>query len=108
MTYLHGLDTSMVKEYRSTNMIIQSILETLIHTDPDHPYLKSGKIKSHVVKSCGLKVITAEKYLEKMEKAGYIITRNESWGERTITILDITPKGRERYTWFVKINTELE
>lgn len=98
----------MVKEYRSNNLIIQSILETLIHTDSDHPYLKSGKIKSHVIKSCGLKVATAEKYLEKMEKAGYIITRTEPWGERTITIIDITQKGRERYEWFVKINAELE
>jgi predicted transcriptional regulator len=99
----------MVKtEYRSTNLIIQSILETLLHTDSENEYLKKGAIKSHVVKRCGLKVQTAEKYIEKMEKAGYIITHTESWGERTINIIEITPKGKERYEWFVKINAELE
>ncbi len=42
-----------------------------------------------------------------MEKAGYIISHEESWGERKINIYEITQKGRERYEWFVKINTEL-
>jgi predicted transcriptional regulator len=65
-------------------------------------------IKSHIIKLCGLKVATAEKYLEKMEKAGYIISHTQPWGERTINIVEITQKGKERYEWFVKINAELE
>jgi len=99
----------MVKtEYRSTNLIIQSILETLLKTDKESEFIKKGSIKSHVIKQCGLKVQTAEKYIEKMEKAGYIMMHTQSWGERTINIIEITAKGKERYEWFVKINTELE
>jgi DNA-binding PadR family transcriptional regulator len=61
-----------------------------------------------VIKYSALKNATAEKYLKKMENAGYIISHVESWGEREIIIYEITAKGRERYEWFVKINTELE
>ncbi|MFW9906081.1 MAG: transcriptional regulator [Candidatus Thorarchaeota archaeon] len=49
-----------------------------------------------------------EKYLTNMENAGYIETNEEYWGERKITIYQITPKGHERFQWFVKINAELE
>ena len=95
-------------EYRSTNLIIQSILEALLKIDLKHPYLKKGIVKSHLVKACRLKQLTAEKYLDKMEKAEYIISHTEQWGERTIIIYEITPKGKDRYEWFVKINAELE
>lgn len=95
-------------EYRNTNLIVQSILETLLKTDYYDPNPKNGKIKTHIIKACGLKVQTAEKYLDKMEKAGYIKLHSESWGEREIFLYEITPKGKERYEWFVKINTELE
>jgi predicted transcriptional regulator len=88
-------------------MIIQSILEAVIAKDTDHPYLKKGIVKSHLIKSCGLKPPIAEKYLEKMENAGYITSHSEAWGERTINIYEVTPKGKERYEWFVKINAEL-
>ena len=99
----------MVKsEYRNTNLIIQSILETLLKGIQMYPLPKRGVIKSHLVKTVGLKPATAEKYLDKMEKAEYIQSRNEDWGERTIIIYDITQKGIERYEWFVKINAEIE
>ena len=43
-----------------------------------------------------------------MEKANYVQSRTEYWGERKITVYEITPKGKERYQWFVMINTEIE
>ncbi len=95
-------------EYRSTNIIIQSILETLLKADQENSYVKRGVLKTHLVKICRLKQVTAEKYLDKIEKAGYITSHQESWGARTIIIYAITPKGKERYEWFVKINAELE
>ena len=42
-----------------------------------------------------------------MENAGYITSHEESWGERKIKVYKITPIGRERYEWFVKINMEI-
>ncbi len=95
-------------KYRSTNMIIQKILEGILRADIDHMLVKQGIVKSHLVKYCMLKASTAEKYLSKMEKAGYLKSHEESWGERTITIIIITPKGKERYKWFVMLNMELE
>src|SRR5271157_1353881 len=95
-------------EYRSTNVIIQSILETLLKADQGSSYVKKGIVKTHLVKTCRLKALTAEKYFEKMENAGYVTSHSETWGERSIIMYEITPKGKERYEWFVKINTELE
>lgn len=70
--------------------------------------MKNGIIKSHLIKYAVLKKSTADEYLEKMEKANYIISHKDHWGEREITIIEITSKGRERYEWFAKINSELE
>lgn len=95
-------------EYRSTNLIIQSILEELIKVDRQPSNLRKGIVKTHLVRTCGLKLATAEKYLEKMENAEYITSSSELWGERPIIIYNITPKGKTRYEWFVKINSELE
>lgn len=95
-------------KYRSTNMIIQQILEGIIRADLNHTLVKTGIIKSHLLKYCALKASTAEKYFEKMEKAGYITFHEEPWGDRKITVIKITEKGKERYKWFVMLNTELE
>ena len=95
-------------QYRSTNIIIQTILEGILRTDRNKPNQRKGIIKSHLIKYCALKTSTAEKYLSKMEKADYIISHEEPWGERIIIVFEITEKGRERYDWFVKINTELK
>ncbi len=94
--------------YRSTNLIIQTILEGIIRVDKSGQNQRSGIVKSHLIKYCGLKTSTAEKYLTKMEKAKYVQSRTEYWGERKITVYEITPKGKERYQWFVMINTEIE
>lgn len=94
--------------YRSSNMIFQKILEGILQEDINHMLVKQGIIKSHLVKYSGLKATDAEKYLLKMEKAGYINASEESWGDRKITIYHITPLGKERFEWFVKINMELE
>lgn len=95
-------------KYRSANLIIQTILEGILRAEYSPNLLKEGIVKSHLIKYCGLKTTDAEKYLSKMEKAGYIQSSEESWGERTIIIYTITPLGKERYHWFTKINSELE
>ena len=95
-------------KYRSNNIIIQTILEGILRAEKKSPFERKGIVKSHLIKYCSLKSSTAEKYLTKMENAGYIESHEEPWGERTITIFEITDKGRERYVWFVKINTELD
>jgi predicted transcriptional regulator len=89
-------------------MIIQNILEEIVHADINNMLVKTGIVKSHLIKNCGLKVSTAEKYLKKMENAGYITSSKESWGERSKEIYKITRKGEERYKWFVMINAEME
>jgi len=93
----------MGNNYRNSNMIIQNILEALLYD-----LNEKGMVKSHLIESCGLKTSTAEKYLTKMETAGYIESNEEKWGkERMKIILKLTPLGRQRYEWFVKINSEL-
>ena len=89
-------------------MIIQTILEGILRAHKINPNQREGIVKSQLIKYCNLKTSIAEKYLMKMEQAGYITTQEEFWGERKITIYQITPKGHERYQWFVKINAELE
>ena len=93
--------------YRSTNIIIQNILEGILRSFKDKRNPRKGIIKSHLIEYCALKTSTAEKYFNRMEQAGYISSHEESWGERVRIIYEITQKGRERYEWFVKINTEL-
>ncbi len=101
----------MVKtQYRSTNVIICTLLEGILRQSKigKKKYLREGIIKSHLIKYCNLKTSTAEKYLNKMENAGYIKSYEEPWGERKRIIYEITTIGIERYQWFIKINTELE
>ena len=95
-------------QYRSSNLIIQSILEGIVRADINNILVKKGIVKSHLIKYVGLKASVAEKYLSKMEKAGYIQSREEPWGDRSINIYTITPLGMERYQWFMKINAEFE
>ena len=95
-------------KYRSTNLIIQTILEGIIRADKNHTLIKEGIVKSHLIQYCGLKSVTAEKYFNKMIKAEYIEMIKEPWGDREVTKVFITPKGEQRYKWFVQINAELE
>ena len=95
-------------KYRTSNLIIQDILDVIIQMENKNTHIKKGIIKSHLIKYTALKTATAEKYLQKMEKAGYIISQEDAWGERKMIVYYTTPIGRERYKWFVKINTEME
>ena len=94
--------------YRSANIIILSILEVIIRTEPLERSNQEGILKSHLIKHCNLKSKTADKYLDKMEKAGYVLQIVQNWGKREIIVYQITEIGLERYEWFLKINTELE
>ena len=93
-------------KYRSSNIIIQTILETILRAEAKN-LGKRGIVKSHLIRHCGLKTPVAQNYLDKMVQAGYIESVEEEWGERTINLYRITSKGEERYKWFVTINTEL-
>ena len=72
--------------YRTANMIIQTILEGILRAERDKFNERNGIIKSHLIEYSGLKLATAEKYLSKLEGAGYISSHTESWGERTISV----------------------
>lgn len=96
------------KSYRTSNMIIQNILEGILRKRYANPYEKNDIKKSELIDYCNLKTSTAEKYLTKMENAKYIESYKEPWGKRTIIKYNITDLGIERYEWFVKINVELE
>jgi predicted transcriptional regulator len=96
------------KTYRSANLIIQSILEVLVHADHYHNPPEDMVVKSHLSQQVGLKASTADKYLSKMERAEYIEVKIMPWGEREVNFYKITPKGKQRYEWFVQINADLE
>lgn len=65
-------------------------------------------MKTHLIQECGLKAATAEKYLNKLVEAKYIEAHDEEWGERSRTRYRILPLGVERYSWFLRINDELD
>lgn len=94
--------------YRSANMIILSILELTIKSNRRKDQGTDGVLKTHIIKTCNLKSSTADKYLSKMEKAKYIESFTDYWGERELIKYRITSIGMERYSWFVKLNAELE
>ena len=79
------------------------MLERIIRHDPK----EGGIVKTHLIQECGLKASTAEKYLIKLEAAGYIESYPEEWGERTRIRYRILPLGIERYSWFLRIKAEL-
>lgn len=84
-------------------MIIQNLLEILTYDQSGE-----GVVKSHLIEVCGLKTSTGEKYLSKMEFAGYLSSFEEKWGKERIRIRYVlTELGKKRYEWFVKINSEL-
>lgn len=96
-------------KYRNANLIIQSILETIIRSeDTIENSFRKGILKSHLIQEVHLKSTTAEKYLTKMEQADYISVSSDNWGERDLIVYSVTDKGRKRYEWFVQINAELE
>jgi predicted transcriptional regulator len=64
-------------------------------------------LKTHVIQCANLKTTTAEKYIEMLKEAGYISEKKDMWGERSVIIYEMTPLGKERYEWFMKINSEL-
>ncbi|MFX1273741.1 MAG: hypothetical protein ACFFBP_14305 [Promethearchaeota archaeon] len=94
--------------YRTMNIIIQRILENILRAERNKANPRKGIIKSHLIDYCSLKSTTAEKYFNKLENAGYITSNEESWGQRMRIIYNTTEKGRERYQWFVQINTDME
>ena len=93
--------------YRTSNKIVEVILDSILREKSKNPYENKGIKKAHLMKYCKLKASTAEKYFKSLEKAGYIKIFEEMRGKRKIIYLDITDLGRKRYQWFNKINSEL-
>ncbi len=92
-----------MSHYRSANRIIQRILECIFRKS----MTQSKVLKTHIIQYANLKTPMAERYLEMLKKAGYITEEEGSWGERKVIYYKLTDLGRERYTWFQKINAEL-
>jgi predicted transcriptional regulator len=88
--------------YRPAIKIVLKILECISKNQA-----KGRALKTHVIHCANLKTTTAEKYFEMLREAGYIAERRETWGERAVIVYEMSPLGRERYEWFMKINSEL-
>ncbi|MDI9616597.1 MAG: winged helix-turn-helix domain-containing protein [Methanothrix sp.] len=88
--------------YRPATKIVLKILECI-----DRNQSRGRAIKTHIIQCSNLKAASADRYLDMLRDAGYILERHEQWGERQITAYELTPLGRERYEWFRKINAEL-
>jgi predicted transcriptional regulator len=64
-------------------------------------------LKTHVIQCANLKTTSAEKYIDMLKTAGYVVEIKQPWGARMIIVYELTPLGRERYEWFKTINIEL-
>ncbi|WP_457558249.1 winged helix-turn-helix domain-containing protein [Candidatus Harpocratesius sp.] len=91
------------RKYRSAVMLIQSILEELIKAG------RGGMVKTQIYKNVGIKTVIGEKYIEQLVSAGYINVVEEPWGKERVRMkVHITPKGEQRFTWFMQLSNELE
>ena len=91
------------KSYRSALIIIQSILEELMKSGHE------GMVKTNIYKNVGLKTAVGEKYMEQLEAAEYLSITEELWGKERFRLrVQITPKGRKRFEWFIQLSNELE
>ncbi|MGC1123026.1 MAG: winged helix-turn-helix domain-containing protein [Candidatus Methanofastidiosia archaeon] len=92
-----------MSRYRSTNRIIQRILECIFKKSLS----QSQVLKTHIIQYANLKTPMAERYLDMLRKAGYITEHEGMWGDRKVIYYALTDLGRTRYSWFQKINAEL-
>jgi len=91
-----------VARYRPAIKIVLRILECIARNQ------ENGRaLKTHLIQCANLKTTTAEKYLDMLKEAGYILEQRDAWGERTVIRYELTTLGKDRYDWFRKINSEL-
>lgn len=88
--------------YRPNVEIVLKILECISKSQS-----KGKALKTHVIQCANLKTTSAEKYIEMLKAAGYIVEISQPWGARMIIVYELTPLGRERFEWFKTINLEL-
>ncbi len=88
--------------YRPAIKIVLRILECISRNQS-----KGRALKTHVIQCANLKTTSAEKYIDMLKEAGYILEKKEGWGERVVIVYELTDLGRERFEWFRTINTEL-
>ncbi len=88
--------------YRPAIKIVLRILECISRNQS-----KDRALKTHVIQCANLKTTSAEKYIDMLKEAGYIMEKREDWGERTVIVYELTDLGKERFDWFKTINTEL-
>jgi predicted transcriptional regulator len=91
-----------VARYRPAIKIVLRVLECISGN-----HAKGRALKTHVIQCANLKTTSAEKYIEMLKDAGYILEKRENWGERVVISYELTPLGKERYDWFRTINSEL-
>lgn len=89
-------------KYRPAIKIVLKILECISKNQA-----KGRALKTHVIQCANLKTTSAEKYIKMLKDAGYIEEKRENWGEREVTVYEMTSLGRERFNWFRRINDEL-
>lgn len=89
-------------KYRPAIKIVLRVLECISKEQS-----KGRALKTHVIQCANLKTTSAEKYIEMLKDAGYILEKREDWGERVVIVFELTDLGRGRFEWFKTINTEL-
>lgn len=88
--------------YRPAIKIVLKILECIAINQS-----RGRALKTHIIQCANLKATSAERYIEMLKDAGYILENKESWGERVVIVYELTALGVERYNWFRTINKEL-
>ena len=91
-----------VARYRPAIKIVLRILECISRNQA-----KGRALKTHVIQCANLKTTSAEKYIDMLKDAGYILEKRDSCGERVVISYELTDLGKERYDWFRTINGEL-
>jgi predicted transcriptional regulator len=96
------IEEADVARYRPAIKIVLRILECISRNQS-----KGRALKTHVIQCANLKTTSAEKYIDMLKEAGYILEKREGWGERTVIVYELTDLGKERFDWFRTINIEL-
>ncbi len=88
--------------YRPAIKILLKILECISKNQA-----KGRALKTHVIQCANLKATTGERYIDMLKEAEYITEKKEMWGERMVITYEVTRLGRERFEWFMKLDSEL-
>lgn len=91
-----------VAKYRPAIKIVLKLLECIAKGQS-----KGRALKTHIIQCANLKTTSAEKYINMLKDADYVVEKRVPWGAREVIVYELTPLGKARYEWFKTINNEL-